>query len=743
MLARERAQGRVAGPDREWARDGRREEAIVAAPSVRGSGARWRLSASVPKATAEACPRAAGATVRVVEDEGLTLAEKACPTVVTPPVSDAEIAARASAVLAGHPELRVVRASACSVVAHMEGEGQVVGVLSLVRPGAGGRVRSKGFEVSIETRSTSPRVLEALVLAAHDAVARDDGSLFAGTPAAPSCGGSDANPGPVAVAAVIAAIVALALGVLRRGRVSFGVRLPHALPAAIQVSIFTYWALYWPPVIPHARAVGAQLLLAFALDAAFSFARFGSWRVGLALLPVVLSANLFAWLGAPGAILFLLVAVGSKALVRRGGKHVFNPSAAGLAVAGAAALIAPSVFTYDGLFHTTNLPPNTTELVLLLALAPQIRFPIVLVSLGAIVGIRGVGLDTVSVSAPLVVLAIALLATDPATIPSTPAGRLFFGLVVGVGTAIGSFTLVRMGQPDDFAKVFAIPVANALVPWLDRLGARIRWRWLDPKLNRYHVAAWLVIVTWYLYWDKPTRFEGRPRLHLGHAARGARSRRRASLLRQPDVLPALHLPRRGDGVGVAAASRAVSDRPLPARAAPGAGTRYPPRVHLRRALSVLAAIVPGAACAREPPPASHRADKAGTVELSVRVPAGLRIAHGLDTLSVSVDPGALAATTVVADAGMVVGIEAETFVFPVGGSRPATGTRDLRSGQDFDVSASTWSASQGGVPARGTRYVVEMRLVLFETDVPPGHMWDPHAGRYRVLLTRTLRQAEE
>jgi hypothetical protein len=36
-----------------------------------------------------------------------------------------------------------------------------------------------------------------------------------------------------------------------------------------------------------------------------------------------------------------------------------------------------------------------------------------------------------------------------------------------------------------------------------------------------------------------------------------------------------------------------------------------------------------------------------------------------------------------------------------------------------------------------------MHLVLFETDVPPQHEWDPHAGHYKALWTRTLRQAEE
>jgi hypothetical protein len=41
------------------------------------------------------------------------------------------------------------------------------------------------------------------------------------------------------------------------------------------------------------------------------------------------------------------------------------------------------------------------------------------------------------------------------------------------------------------------------------------------------------------------------------------------------------------------------------------------------------------------------------------------------------------------------------------------------------------------------KYVAEVQLVLFETDVPPGHMWNPRAGHYHALWSRTLRQAEE
>jgi hypothetical protein len=129
--------------------------------------------------------------------------------------------------------------------------------------------------------------------------------------------------------------------------------------------------------------------------------------------------------------------------------------------------------------------------------------------------------------------------------------------------------------------------------------------------------------------------------------------------------------------------------------------------------------------------------------MKVRVPAALSVARALDTLSVSVDPSSLADTTVTLDAGMILGVESETAVFPAGEPRPASGRHGLHSSADFTLGVDTWSASTEGLPVPGTKYVAEMRLVLFETDVPPQHEWDPHAGRFVALWTRTLQQAEE
>jgi hypothetical protein len=130
-------------------------------------------------------------------------------------------------------------------------------------------------------------------------------------------------------------------------------------------------------------------------------------------------------------------------------------------------------------------------------------------------------------------------------------------------------------------------------------------------------------------------------------------------------------------------------------------------------------------------------------EVSIRVPAALRLARALDTLTVAFDPAARAPVVVAVDAGMTLGVETNEFVFPLGAARPSRGRRGLSSGADVDDATSTWSTKTDGIPQPGTRYVAEVEVTVFETDVPPGHHWDPHAGRYKALWTRTLRQAEE
>jgi hypothetical protein len=121
----------------------------------------------------------------------------------------------------------------------------------------------------------------------------------------------------------------------------------------------------------------------------------------------------------------------------------------------------------------------------------------------------------------------------------------------------------------------------------------------------------------------------------------------------------------------------------------------------------------------------------------------LTLARSLDSLSVGVDPASLALTQVTADPGTSLGVETHVSVFAQGQAPTTPGRHGLASGTDFAPGTSSWTSAQDGLPVPGTKYVAEMELVLFETDVPPAPRWDPHAGHYKALWTRTLRQAEE
>jgi hypothetical protein len=157
---------------------------------------------------------------------------------------------------------------------------------------------------------------------------------------------------------------------------------------------------------------------------------------------------------------------------------------------------------------------------------------------------------------------------------------------------------------------------------------------------------------------------------------------------------------------------------------------------------VFVAAISSAGCSRQR--LSTLTDAAGgTHPIAVRVPAALSIARAIDALSVAVDPAALALTQVTADAGMVIGVEREVFVFPAGRDRPALGRRGVTQNADFTTTTDTWNAKRDGIPVPGMQYAVEVQFALFETDIPYANGWNPHAGNYKVLWSRTLRQAEE
>lgn len=81
-----------------------------------------------------------------------------------------------------------------------------------------------------------------------------------------------------------------------------------------------------------------------------------------------------------------VLALLTKHFVRGSRGHVFNPSAIGLLVVDATLLV-PQLGCGDTAYEFA-LAPNTTELILILALVVQLRLPVVLVSIGAFLGLH-------------------------------------------------------------------------------------------------------------------------------------------------------------------------------------------------------------------------------------------------------------------------------------------------------------------------------------------------------------------
>jgi hypothetical protein len=175
-------------------------------------------------------------------------------------------------------------------------------------------------------------------------------------------------------------------------------------------------------------------------------------------------------------------------------------------------------------------------------------------------------------------------------------------------------------------------------------------------------------------------------------------------------------------------------------------------------LLLLACLAAAAACGCAPwppvcpPPTDHPVAvippaAAGGVPAArgtvIHVPTRLTVTRGPDTVSVSVDRDALETTQIPLTPGLSAGVRSDLFVYREGATRSDHARRSgLCSALDFNLGTSIFNAGQDGLPIRGERYVVEMDVAVFETDVPPAHMWSPEGGsrRFRVLWQRTLRK---
>ncbi len=124
------------------------------------------------------------------------------------------------------------------------------------------------------------------------------------------------------------------------------------------------------------------------------------------------------------------------------------------------------------------------------------------------------------------------------------------------------------------------------------------------------------------------------------------------------------------------------------------------------------------------------------------VPTKLAVERTTDRLSITIDRDSFEPTEIMVGSRMLTGVRRELYVYRVGESRPA-GSRLGLGGADFNIGTDFVNAKLNGMPVPGEKYVVEMDLAIFETDIPAQHFWSPESGKYRILWTRTLRQTVE
>ena len=137
---------------------------------------------------------------------------------------------------------------------------------------------------------------------------------------------------------------------------------------------------------------------------------------------------------------------------------------------------------------------------------------------------------------------------------------------------------------------------------------------------------------------------------------------------------------------------------------------------------------------------SSPAHQAGKSEMQIRVPTKLRIERTPDVVKVKVDRDSLEPVKLTIDEGMVVGSKSELRVYPAGKPRPALAQRSgVTEGADFDSGDDILNAGERTFPVPNNKYIVEIALTFFETDLHPRHMWQPWASKkYKALLRRTL-----
>jgi Na+-translocating ferredoxin:NAD+ oxidoreductase RnfD subunit len=268
----------------------------------------------------------------------------------------------------------------------------------------------------------------------------------------------------------------------------------HYVQALLHTTIYTYLGLYWEGVARYAPLIVTQIILGYLLDMLIAWSRGRVWRVGLGIIPIVLSTNLFLWFREPRFFLQIgLIALtffGKEFVTWNYGgrrRHIFNPSAFSLSLVSIVLLATNTVETTHAvdIAAAFESPPNYYEVIFLLGLVVQGLFVVTPVSFGAALAFWLIHAAANAIDVghipnaqipTAVFLGMTFLVTDPATSPRSHFGRFLFGLAYGVGVT-ATFVALRFAHlPAIFDKLLIVCVVNLFVPLIDGLCDRLAGR---------------------------------------------------------------------------------------------------------------------------------------------------------------------------------------------------------------------------------------------------------------------------
>ncbi|HLI85151.1 MAG TPA: hypothetical protein VKV17_14615 [Bryobacteraceae bacterium] len=285
----------------------------------------------------------------------------------------------------------------------------------------------------------------------------------------------------------------------------------HYVQACAQLAVMVYWGAYWHQIHSYAYLIAAQLVFAYAFDLLLGWTRRGAYTLGFAPFPVIFSINLFLWFKPDWFYLqFVMVALGlaGKDLIRwnREGRqvHIFNPSSFPLAVFSLALLAtgATDITFGQNIASTQFYPPQMYLALFLIGLPAQFLFGVASMTMSAAVSLflfsrlyfaaTGVYFFYDSYIPISVFLGMHLLFNDPSTSPRTELGRILYGMLYGLSTAVLYRTLGMAGMPTFYDKLIQVPLLNLSVKGIDRFS-----NWLGSsaavatrRRNLAYMGAW-------------------------------------------------------------------------------------------------------------------------------------------------------------------------------------------------------------------------------------------------------------